>query len=261
VNHQFPAPVRSPRRHARLPGPIDVGHCKARRAGRPSRLTRSAGHACHPPSSAPSIEGRHDAGGGRRCVAQLPRLSRAVTNGLTAPRAVGVGPGGEPSALHVRNGAPAASHSQNPVTVLHTDPTQLEQLSEHGHPLGIVTGPLQPGGMTGQVLMVVELVDVVVVEVVVVDVVVLEVVVVVVEVVVVEVVDVVVLEVVDVVVEVEVVDEVVDVVVLVVVVGRGFLREGTQNSWRWINRRPLRAPNWSLSQTRSVLNGAGAFTL
>jgi hypothetical protein len=106
---------------------------------------------------------------------------------------------------------------------------------------------LQPGGMTGQVLMVVELVDVVVVEVVVVDVV-----------------DVVVLEVVDVVVEVvvvEVVDEVVDVVVLVVVVGRGFLREGTQNSWRWINRRPLRAPNWSLSQTRSVLNGAGAFTL
>jgi hypothetical protein len=106
------------------------------------------------------------------------------------------------------------SHSQNPLTVLHTDPTQLEQLSEHGHPLGIVTGILQPGGMTGQVLMLVE-----------------------------------------------VVDEVVDVVVLVVLVGRGFLREGTQNSWRWINRRPLRAPNWSLSQSRSVLNGAGAFTL
>jgi hypothetical protein len=144
----------------------------------------------------------------------------------------------------------AASHSQNPVTVLHTDPTQLEQLSEHGHPLGIVKGPLQPGGMTGQVLMVVEVVDEVVDVVVdeVVDVVVLEVVDVVVEVVVVEVVDV-------------VLDEVVDVVVLVVVVGRGFLREGTQNSWRWINRSLLRAPNWSLSQTRSVLNGAGAFTL
>jgi hypothetical protein len=60
----------------------------------------------------------------------------------------------------------ASAHSQNPVTVLHTDPTQLEQLSEHGHPLGIVRGPLQPGGMIGQLLMVVEvvvLVDVVVV--------------------------------------------------------------------------------------------------
>jgi hypothetical protein len=75
-------------------------------------------------------------------------------------------------------------------------------------------------------------------------------------VVVLEVVDVVVDDVLDV-----VVDDVVDVVVLVVVVGRGFLSDGTQNSWRWINRRSLRVPNWSLSQTRSVLNGARAFTL
>jgi hypothetical protein len=129
-----------------------------------------------------------------------------------------------------------ASHWQNPVTVLHTDPMQLEQLSEHGHPLGIVKGPLQSGGRTGQLLMVVEVVD---------------------EVVEVEVVDVVVDDVVDV-----VVDDVVDVVVLVVVVvGTGFLSDGTQNSWRWINRRRFRLPNWSLSQTRSVLNGARAFTL
>jgi len=122
--------------------------------------------------------------------------------------------------------------------VLHTDPTQLEQLSEHGHPLGIVKGPLQSGGRTGQppaVVEVVVLVDVVVV---------------------LEVVDVVVDDVVDV-----VVDEVVDVVVLVVVVGTGFLSDGTQNSWRWISRRRFRLPNWSPSQTRSVLNGAGAFTL
>src|SRR5262249_8611352 len=101
------------------------------------------------------------------------------------------------------------SHSQNPVTVLHTDPTQLEQFSEHGHPLGIVRGILQPGGMTGQLPMLVDVV--VLVEVVVVlDVVVLvEVVVVLAVVVLVEVV--VVLEVVD------VVDVVVLVVVLVVV--------------------------------------------
>src|SRR5262249_30681559 len=46
--------------------------------------------------------------------------------------------------------AAAASHWQNPVTVLHTDPTQLEQLSEHGHPFGIVKKPLQPGGRSGQ---------------------------------------------------------------------------------------------------------------
>ena len=52
-------------------------------------------------------------------------------------------------AAQAGNVGATASHSQNPVTVLHTDPTQLEQLSEHGHPLGIVKGPLQPGGMTG----------------------------------------------------------------------------------------------------------------
>jgi hypothetical protein len=60
----------------------------------------------------------------------------------------------------------AASHSQNPVTVLHIDPMQLEQLSEYGHPLGAVKGPLQSGGRTGQpppVVEVVVLVDVVVV--------------------------------------------------------------------------------------------------
>src|SRR4029453_5707987 len=56
------------------------------------------------------------------------------------------------------NGGAPASHSQTPVSVLHTDPTQLEQLSEHGHPLGIVRGPLQPGGMTGQPPMLVDVV-------------------------------------------------------------------------------------------------------
>ena len=68
--------------------------------------------------------------------------------------------------------APASAHSQSPVNVLHTDPTQLEQLSEHGHPRGIGKDALQSGGMAGHRVMVVEvvvgLVDVVVVVVVVV---------------------------------------------------------------------------------------------
>ena len=58
--------------------------------------------------------------------------------------------------------AAARAHSQNPVSVLHTDPTQLEQLSEHGHPRGIGKDALQPGGMSGQRVVVVEAVVVVV---------------------------------------------------------------------------------------------------
>jgi hypothetical protein len=54
--------------------------------------------------------------------------------------------------------AAASAHSQRPVSVLHTDPTQLEQLSEHG--------------MSGQRVEVVEVVEVVVVVVEVVEVVV-----------------------------------------------------------------------------------------
>jgi hypothetical protein len=58
--------------------------------------------------------------------------------------------------------AAASAHSQSPVSVLHTDPTQLEQLSEHGHPRGIGKDALQSGGMSGQRVVVVEAVVVVV---------------------------------------------------------------------------------------------------
>src|SRR5262249_28786106 len=102
--------------------------------------------------------------------------------------------------------------THTPVTVLHTPPLQFEQFNEHGQPRGIPpgTGPLHPGGMDGQVVVVVldDVGLVVVLVVVVVDVVVVVVVLVVV--------------VVDVVVVVGTV--VVEVVLVVVVVGHGVVR-------------------------------------
>ena len=50
----------------------------------------------------------------------------------------------------------ASAHWQNPITVLQTDPAQLEQVTEHGHPLGM-RDPLH-GEMAGQPMLV-EVVD------------------------------------------------------------------------------------------------------